>query len=190
MLHCGSQHLCLTHCVLKASIHALNEVHCFSICLKWDSFTIFPLVCNVCMCAFCCFYLMALACLLLLACWVALSPALCDSCYPFLIWVISPLQSVLWSLLCRVIYDISGPMCVCEEESQYFNLLAKCMLMPVKCSIAELLKAFTPFNLTCFSRFVEAVWTLKNHIAKSNNLLWKMLNLYISHYWTIFKAQQ
>jgi len=39
-------------------------------------------------------------------------------------------------------------MCVCEEESQPFDLLAKCMLMPVKCSIAGLLKAFTPFNLS------------------------------------------
>jgi len=50
-------------------------------------------------------------------------------------------------LHCRVIYYVSGPMCVCEEKSHSFDLLAKCMLMPVKCSIAGLLKAFTPFNL-------------------------------------------
>lgn len=88
-----SQH-CLTRCVLKAA------------CFKWGVL-LFILSktrqfhdhsFSLCACALCCFHFMALACLPLAACWVALSPALCDSCHPFLIWVVSPLQSVLWSV--------------------------------------------------------------------------------------------
>lgn len=67
---------CLTRCVLKASIHALNEAHCFSFCLKRDSFVIFSLVCM-----HMCIVLLLFNGLGLLA----LSPALCDSYHPSLI---------------------------------------------------------------------------------------------------------
>lgn len=144
---------CLTRCVLKASIHALNEAHCFSFCLKWDSFMIFHLVCmHVCVVLLLFNGLGLLADHCVLSCTQSSSvwflPSLSDLSY-------LPLTvCAMICVHCRVIYYVSGPMCVCEEESQSFDLLAKCMLMPVKCSIAGLLKAFTPFNL----HYLPHIW--------------------------------
>lgn len=58
------------------------------------------------------------------------------------------------------------PCVYARKRSQSFDLLAKCMLMPVKCSIAGLLKAFTPFNLSFITyRISERELSYKQFVA-------------------------
>lgn len=158
----ASQH-CLMRCVLKASIQASNEACCFSFYLKQDSFMIIPPVCMHVRCAAFILWLW-LVCHSLRAelhsVQLCLIPAI-----PF--WFeLSPPYSLCYDLCTFQSYLLGfwSHVCMWGIESQSFNLLAKCMLMPVKCSIAELLKAFTPFNLSFITYCIsETEWGLKQY---------------------------